>query len=316
MALQKQYLIHLARMMADMDLLKEIRNNFAGTQSGAWALDSLPDKYPAHAVRFAGEYGIILKCNDELLISERFANCHLYTRRLLINGVENNYLFFSSNMDSLRHEFAVVCAQFAEPGENGIERENLLKNPIEWWQNWKELMGNAIRSFKTYDVIAEMAALEYLYLQDNSVVWEAVTGGSHDIESVSASYEVKSTVKKYDTNITISGQHQLTSAKKLYLLFCRMEKSISGVSIDDMFERLVARGYDSCKLEQQLELIGFEKGCSARAEKYRILEKRRYEVNDDFPKITDESFKGDKMPQGITKITYTVNLDGLPYTTW
>lgn len=299
-----------------MDLLKDIRNCFAGTQSGAWILGSLPSKYPAHAIRYAGEYGVILNCDDELLVSEWFANCHFYTKRLVINGVENNYLCLSSSVDSLRHEFAVVCAQFVDPGENGIERENLLSNPHEWWQNWKELMGNTIRSYKTYDVIAEMIALEYLYKRDTSIVWEAVTGGSHDIESASASYEVKSTIKKYDANITISGQHQLTRAKKLDLLFCRLEKSVSGVSIDDLYERLVQAGYDAYKLEQQLEQIGFEKGCSARAEKYRILEKRRYEVNEDFPKITDESFKGDRKPEGIVRITYTVNLDGISYTSW
>jgi hypothetical protein len=37
----------------------------------------------------------------------------------------------------------------------------------------------------------------------------------------------------------------------------------------------------------------------------------RYAVDDAFPKVIEQSFKGDKLPIGINDISYTVDLTGL-----
>ena len=86
--------------------------------------------------------------------------------------------------------------------------------------------------------------------------------------------------------------------------------------INDMKEKLISKGYDPGKLEMELEKQGFERGANIRNKKYKILEKRKYEVDDSFPKIISESFKGDKFPDSVIHIEYTVDLDGLEYTTW
>ena len=36
-----------------------------------------------------------------------------------------------------------------------------------------------------------------------------------------------------------------------------------------------------------------------------------FEVNDEFPKVTEESFKNDRVPENIIKFTYTVDLSGV-----
>ena len=95
-----------------------------------------------------------------------------------------------------------------------------------------------------------------------------------------------------------------------------MEESLEGVSINEMKDILVEAGYDAGKLEIELERQGFERGASIRNKKYKVLEKRKYEVDDSFPRITKETFKGDRYPDAITHIEYTVDLDGIGYTTW
>ena len=50
--------------------------------------------------------------------------------------------------------------------------------------------------------------------------------------------------------------------------------------------------------------------------KYKILEKRKYVVDEKFPCITRESFKNNCLPSGITQIVYTVDLDAVKYTAW
>ncbi len=127
---------------------------------------------------------------------------------------------------------------------------------------------------------------------------------------------IATTLQRYGAEITISGQHQLEHFKRLFLYFCRMEESLEGVSINEMKDILVEAGYDEGKLEIELERQGFERGASIRNKKYKVLEKRKYEVDDSFPRITKETFKGDRYPDAITHIEYTVDLDGIGYTTW
>lgn len=59
--------------------------------------------------------------------------------------------------------------------------------------------------------------------------------------------------------------------------------------------------------------MGFEKGSSARNKKYKLHEARKYKIDKDFPSITVNNFKGDKIPEGIVKIVYDVDLNGLEY---
>lgn len=299
-----------------MGILEEIRECFASTQNGARDLRSLSKESPAMVIRNNDGYGVAIEFNDERDISENFANSRLFTQIIRIENDERKYLILSCTRDSLRYEFATVCAQFVEPGLDGIERKNLLDNPLNWWKQWRELMGNTIANREAYSVIAEMMVLDDLYKKDNSVEWAAVMSGSHDIEGDQGSYEVKSTVKRYGASITISSQHQLQSLKRLYLYFCRLEQSKEGVSINDMKNKLVEDGYDKEKIEQQLYHLGYEKGASVREDKYKVLEKRKYEVDDKFPRIVDSSFKGNHIPDLVTQITYTIDLDGLEYNVW
>lgn len=299
-----------------MEILEEIREYFASTQNGAREVKALSSNYPAIVIRNNEGYGVAIEFDDERDISEKFANSRLFSRNMAIGGVEKKYLVLSCMLDSLRYEFATVCAQFVEPGIDGVDRKNLMAEPLDWWKKWRELMGNAISSKEAYSVIAEMMVLDDLYVNDNTIERTAVNAGSHDIEGYESSYEVKSTVKRYGATITIAGQHQLQSLKRLQLYFCRLEQSKSGISINDMKDKLVADGYDKDKIEQQLYQLGYERGASIREEKYKVLEKRKYEVDDKFPKITKTSFKDDRIPESVIQITYTIDLDGLDYTVW
>jgi hypothetical protein len=302
-----------------MDLLREIRENLAAGVRGARKLQSLPAEYPAWTICTPEEYGVAVPYRNDAPFTEAFASCEIRAADLLMDdSAPGRYLFLASSDRSLRYEFSSVCAEFADPGEDGSKRRILSEEPLRWWEGWRELLGNAISDKEPYSVIAEMMVLDTLLRSHADVTWTAAYGGSHDIESLDESYEVKSTLRKYGSDVTISSHHQLRNDRKksLSLYFCRMEKSVHGVSIDDMAARLVSDGYQSDLLERQLGNLGYKPGTSGRTRKYKCLEKRKYAVDDSFPRITAESFLNGRMPAGITKIEYTVDLDGLDYSAW
>ena len=300
-----------------MTILEEIRDGFASIVTyGAMKITSLPPQYPSYIIRIPDGFGIALPVSEDTEVAERFNSCRFRTGLLSIDGNTSNYLMLISAFEEYRYEFASLCAELLDPGENGKKRNDLLESPLDWWKHWKELVGNGIKERAVYSVIAEMYVLEHKLATDPSCEWTATRKGSRDIEGDKDNCEVKSTCKRYGAEVIIAGQHQLDYKKPLYLYFLRMEESLEGISINDMKHRLVDAGYDAGKLETELQQQGFEHGASIRNVKYKILEKRKYVVDESFPRITRDSFKENHLPAGITQIVYTVDLDAIPYTAW
>lgn len=296
-----------------MDLLKDIRANYNFLPQGkACDLKSLPSEYPAFSLRIEGCDAVAIPCSFNVEVSERFAHCKVFTRNMSIDGVDRNFLVLMSVKPELFHEFSVLCAEFIDPGVDGVLREAIIENPQGWCDKWKMLLGNAINEKQPYDVIAELIVLEKILKEEKNVKWFASEKGSVDIETSTCSIEVKSTIMRYGSVATISGQHQLDQ-DHLSLFFCRMEKSPKGLSINDMVSRLEACYYDKNALEDQLSLMGYERGNRARKEQYKILEIRKYNIGENFPRITKHSFKNDVIPQGILHYSYDVDLDVVPY---
>lgn len=300
-----------------MTILEEIRDGFASMASyGAMQLNTLTAEYLAYIIRIPDGYGVAIPVNKDMEVAENFNSCKFRTGLLSIGGNPSNYLMLISAFEEYRYEFASLCAELLSPGENGRDRKALLEDPLNWWKRWKELVGNDIKDKAVYSIIAELRVLEHKRISDPSAEWTATHMGSHDIECSTESCEVKSTCKRYGAEVTIAGQHQLVHKKPLYLYFIRMEESLEGISVNDMKKRLVQTGYDPAKLEMELQQQGLEHGASIRDKKYKILEKRKYIVDESFPCITRESFKNNQLPAGIIQIVYTVDLDALSYTAW
>lgn len=300
-----------------MEIVKEIREAFAsGKNPSARKIISLPDEFPAYVIRISDGYGVAIEIDDKMEVSERFNSCRLHTGYLSIDKSMKNYLILRSAFEDYRYEFASICAEFVDPGDGGKNRKEILENPYVWWSRWKELMGNTNRELRAYNIIAEMGVLLHKFKMDPTTEWAATRISTHDIECSDESCEVKSTIKRYGTEITISSQYQLEHKKRLFIYFCKLEESLEGISINDMKKKLIDVGYDEGKLERELEKQGFERGTNIRNKKYKILEKRKYEVDDKFPRIVQTSFKEDKYPDYITHIEYTIDLEGITYTEW
>ena len=93
-----------------------------------------------------------------------------------------------------------------------------------------------------------------------------------------------------------------------------MEASEQGFSINDLKDELVKAGYNESTLESQLQSKGFILGNSIRDRKYIVLERRKYTIDESFPRIVESSFKNNVYPKNIIKILYTIDLEGLDYT--
>jgi hypothetical protein len=82
-----------------------------------------------------------------------------------------------------------------------------------------------------------------------------------------------------------------------------------GISINSILDELKDSNYDISKINVKIKEMNSEDLNKC----YKINEIKEYLVDDNFPKITDDSFIDGKLPDNIPSIKYTVTLDGLNY---
>ena len=299
-----------------MDLMEEIQALFADSDiDSAYKITTLPSDFPAWVVRFIDGFGVAIPYMGEV-IQEEFANAFLYDTSLNLSGQNVHCLLLTSSIESSRNEFAAFCRDFVQPGYMGTLRHELLDDPTAWWTRWKLLIGNSIMEKRPYAVLGELVMYEYLLRNGRNVKWAGPSASSHDLICADEEYEVKSTLSRYESIIHVTGQFQLQqSSKRLYMYFCRFEKNVNGVSINNMVDKLVTvHGESRDALNGQLGKLGYNAGSSSRAEKYQLHEAMQYPVDETFPRIIPEMFKDGILPVGIKQLSYDVDLSVIPGT--
>lgn len=301
--------------MDAVDITERIKDGFnKGFFNKAMSISELPDEYPAWTLKFSDWVGVGVPLPDYFPFSESFASMEIRTEKNVeINRQNYDLLMILCRDMQIRNEFALLCSNFVDPGTDGEQRRRLVKDPASWWKTWKTLLGNVSSNVMAYDVLGELLMYERLASENRNPYWSGGRGGTHDIEVGDFSVEVKSTTSRKSYEVTINGIHQLEHSedKPLYLSFIRFEKSTMGESINDVVERLKRMGYYSSEIEKILERHGLEAGRTARKEKYKVIEWKRYPVDDSFPSVTETSFKGEKLPESVVGFTYTISLSGL-----
>jgi hypothetical protein len=290
-----------------METIQKIREGFAYFRTTAKRSNTLKEQY-YWIVKIDGMQGVAIEIPADKHVNEQFASISYYTKEYVLGGEDRNLLMLVSDHPNLHDDFAIICAGFLEKVLDAESYQEIQQNPISWWRAMKELMGNANIEKAAYSVLAELLSYYYLLKQEKEVSWVGPFGGSVDFSCKDGSYEVKSTVNRYGSQITINSQYQL---KANYLLFYRFEPDEFGISIQDMVTKLVKLGVEESEIERALEKLKYSIGSEVRTKSYRLQEVMKYEIDENFPKIVPESFIDGQLPNHISGLVYKINLDGL-----
>lgn len=296
-----------------MELFEEIKTN--------WKLDifnklqeiaSLKEAYPAWTIKTSDGYGVAVLYDGED-VREDFSNAAIYCEQISINNQNHKVLVLSSKSSNMDSAFANLCFDFVNPGKNGEYRKALLTSPVKWWSTWKELLGNKSIDERVYDVIGELAVLRYYAKKGLNPKWNGPKQSSYDIETEDFFVEVKSSINRTKKEVTINSIYQLSNLnKKLYLTFCTFELTVGhGESINTLVQDLKLLGYNVAAINEALGKKGFGIGKSDRNKSFLLHSIYQYEVDDNFPKVVEQSFVNGVLPSGIIDIAYTIDLSGL-----
>lgn len=299
-----------------MSLKSEIISNWKTDIVGyAHVIDSLKSTdYPAWTVKYFDSYGVAIPYDGGEEINERFANAQIRSDIIAVsNGEEKRAIILTADFSVAQGPFSTLCEELVTPGDFGKNRKIITASPVAWWQEWKELLGNRNIDDRVYDTLGELCVFLYITEQGVKAEWEGPNSATYDIETKDGFVEVKSTVVRSKREVTISSQFQLDPpGKTLDLVLCQFEASFqNGISIDSVVSALVSKGISEDYLNTRLSKKGLEEGMSARKRCFILHDMLQYRVDESFPRITPSSFLGGVMPSGITKISYTVSLDGI-----
>lgn len=290
-----------------METIQSIRKGFAYFRTSTKHSIIFKEQY-YWVVKVNGMQGVAIEIPRDKQVNEQFASISYFTKEYVVEGVDYHLLLLLSNSPNLHDDFAFICASFLEKALDAESYQEIQETPISWWHAMKELIGNANIEKAAYSVLAEMLSYYYLLKEKEKVSWVGPFGGSVDFECNDGGYEVKSTIARYGSQITINSQYQL---KANYLIFYRFEPSVNGISIQRMVRILVDLGVEETEIEHALNKLKYPIGSEIRAKTYKLLEVIKYEIDENFPKIVPESFKDNKLPDHIIGLTYTLELDGL-----
>lgn len=214
--------------------------------------------------------------------------------------------------------FADMMVLFTKTSDG--ERQRIVTDPRKWAENVANTLGNTFTDTKPYPYIAELYLVNKLreagLMRDVQQEYRGPDAGVHDFELANISLEVKSHLhanrEDKPGELVISSVHQLSpsGSKPLYVVYFKMEET-GDLSLERCVEEF---GDPRPIILEKLKKQKFVEGDFSWPKSYGLLgQPQVYEINADFPKITEDMFKGDHFPSGITKLIYHVSLRNLPF---
>ncbi len=304
----------------NIDIEQFIKNHFTSLEDGQmFAISGLLSEYPAWIVKSGGRTGVAIPYMGEKKFYAKFAKVEL--ERVQSPKEQGYWLFLSMDSDEskeIKLQFATICKDFIRIGSNGDIRQETAKHPEIWWAKWRSLLGDSAHSQMVYDLVGELIVWKYLLKQGYNPLWTGSNKKRIDFTAGAKKWEVKSTTNRTKLLVTVHGQYQLfaKAGESLQLVFCRLEESDKGETVNTLAESLKTIGIDAVFLEKELKALGLREGSIARNRRFQLLEIRVYDVDDNFPAITPKSFVEGKFPAGIIELDYTIDLANIAFSTW
>ncbi len=239
---------------------------------------------------------------------------------LIDNAVLRNFVDLVCLKPHLHELFLVVVSEIlSHLEENPVHPDRVSHQVLDRWRELLEREPSDLPSMEKFTglfgelwILREIVRLNPLSVQ----CWTGPTGSRHDVSAGDIAIEVKSSLQRHGRNIEIHGHEQLEPPANgtLYLATLKLELSGLGEALQDVVSSIVASGGDRYSLLTKLALIDITPAILDRCKdtRFSVVECRMYSVEENFPRITANSFVGGNLPTGVVKLTYQIDLTGEP----
>ncbi len=216
----------------------------------------------------------------------------------------------------------IIGGEIAERLSRGIESPNQCVSRVlsKWRRFWGNVPKNLLPEEKQIGLVAELWFLLFWLIPrigpESALTWRGPSGSRHDFESTHHSVEVKATTSTRGPIHRITSLSQLSPPENGQLMLFSLQLRREGgatVTLPTLIAHIQGLLKSTTRLldhfEEMLQRIGYSPFHEADYEhvRWRIQEQKLFIVNQDFPRITIESF-GAGIPGGVESVSYEINL--------
>lgn len=247
---------------------------------------------------------------------------HILQKTLVDGTVQKHFLDVVCQSNNLKELFAHVTSDMLQAiQESPNTATQVCFQVLERWREFLSITGTNVLSIeKLLGLYGELWYLREI-IRRNPIslnCWKGPEGGQHDLVVGELAIEVKTTQVRHGRFVEIHGHQQLEppAAGDLYLAVIKVEQgqASNSSSVPDLIDSIHALGVSLSDLASKLERLGYSFADTDfyRTIQFQITENRLYHVDADFPQITSSSFTQGRLPAGIVRLTYQLDLTGEP----
>lgn len=183
---------------------------------------------------------------------------------------------------------------------------------------WKLLFSGTDSKAQEKGLLGELLILKYLMEAcDQPVsVWTGPLGGVKDFRLHNRNVEVKTTSVRYGYLIEINGLFQTEMLQiSECLAFIRVEETPNGrYAVRNLISELQKMCTGEMSRELKIRLQDYSDEVLESSTRWDVLEAVVTDIDNNFPRISRESFINRRLPEGIVNITWTTDLASLEKT--
>jgi hypothetical protein len=182
-------------------------------------------------------------------------------------------------------------------------------------KGWQLLFSFTDNKAEEKGLIGELLIFKLLRenLNINSEAWTGPHGGTKDFMLRGCNIEVKTTTVRYGYFVEISGLFQtVTTQEAEKLVFVRMEETPNGnLSLSSLIAEisLLLNEVDLVIFKNLLK--EFNEDLFNSLNTYSLLEVVFFDVDHNFPRISEKSFVNNSLPEGVIRLTWVADLGSL-----
>lgn len=186
-------------------------------------------------------------------------------------------------------------------------------------EGWKLLFSGSDNIAIEKGLIGELYILRHLIARYSFpvTVWEGPMNGVKDFRLPGQNVEVKTTSSRYGYFVELSGLYQTSILQaQERMVFIRLEQTGNGLlsvqSLVAELTRLITSPDEINEFRRKLE--DYPREIFETSNKWEVLESVVMAIDENFPRISEQSFVDHRLPNGVIQIKWTADLIGLEKT--
>ncbi len=231
-------------------------------------------------------------------------------------GKQQRFLDLTCRAHELERVFTELGNEILSRVAGGVGCEEAAKSTIE------EFRSLLVRPNSTQSSISQVAGLvgELIFLnrlldRESSAwkSWRGPAGDRHDFASESHSLEVKTSLSKGRTTISINGFNQLErpAGGSLHLLHFELEAVMAGMlTVEALGSAALGKANEPEKLQQLLSALGCEevRDPAWNHTAFRLEAENLFCVEEGFPRLVPSMLAAGSPPTGVSSVSYSIDL--------